>query len=127
MSKLTTAAMAIAIIICCLGLFGLVSFTSIQRTKEIGIRKVLGATISNIVLMLSTDFLKLVCLAFVIACPVSYYGAQNFLQGYAFRFELGWQLFALAGIASLVLAFVTVSYHAAKSAIGNPVESLRSE
>ncbi|GHM98889.1 ABC transporter permease [Cytophagales bacterium WSM2-2] len=127
MSKLTATAMTIAIIICCLGLFGLVSFTAIQRTKEIGIRKVLGATVSSIVLLLSTDFLKLVLLAFVIASPVAYYGSLKFLEDYAFRFEFGWQLFALAGFASLVLAFVTVSYHAAKSATGNPVTSLRSE
>jgi len=127
MSKLTATAMTMAIIICCLGLFGLVSFTVIQRTKEIGIRKVLGAAVSNIVLMLSSDFLKLVCLAFIIAAPIAYYASQYFLEGYAFRFDLGWRLFASAGIASLILAFFTVCYHATKSAMGNPVDSLRSE
>jgi ABC-type antimicrobial peptide transport system permease subunit len=127
MSKLTTTAMAIAIIICSLGLFGLVSYTSIQRTKEIGIRKVLGATVNNIVLLLSKDFLLLVIVAFAIAAPVAYYGADKFLSGYAFHTNLNWYLFALAGGASVILAFATVSYQAIKAAISNPVDSLRSE
>jgi len=127
MSKLATTAMTIAIVICCMGLFGLVSFTAIQRTKEIGIRKVLGATGSNIVMLLSSDFLKLVCVAFIIAGPIAFYESQKFLEGYAFRIQVGWQLFAIGGLASLMLAFITVCYHAIKSAAGNPVESLRSE
>ena len=127
MSKLAGTAMAIAIIICCLGLFGLASYTSIQRTKEIGIRKVLGATVNNIVLLLSTDFLKLVMIAFIMAAPLAYFGAQNFLADYAFRTNVGWPLFAIAGIASIALAFITVSYQAIKAALTNPVESLRSE
>jgi putative ABC transport system permease protein len=127
MSKLASTAMIIAIIICCLGLFGLASYTSIQRTKEIGIRKILGATVTNIMMLLSTDFLKLVLVAFAVAAPVAYYGATKFLSDYAFHTNIGWQLFAFAGIASIVLAFATVSYQAIKAAITNPVESLRSE
>jgi putative ABC transport system permease protein len=127
MSKLASTAMTIAIIICCLGLFGLASYTSIQRTKEIGIRKVLGATVNNIVLLLSTDFLKLVIIAFIVAAPLAYFGAEKFLTGYAFHTNIGWPLFALAGAASVALAFVTVSYQAIKAALTNPVESLRSE
>jgi putative ABC transport system permease protein len=127
MSKLAGTAMVIAIIICCLGLFGLASFTSIQRTKEIGVRKVLGATINSIVLLLSTDFLKLVLLSFAIAAPLAYLGAQKFLEGYAFRTIIGWQLFFVAGFSSIVLAFVTVSYHAVKAGLTNPVDSLKSE
>ncbi len=127
MSKLASTAMVIAIIICCLGLFGLASYTSIQRTKEIGIRKVLGATVNNIVLLLSTDFLKLVVIAFVIAAPLAYFGAEKFLQEYAFHAAIGWQLFVFAGVASIALAFITVSYQAIKAALTNPVESLRSE
>ncbi len=127
MSKLTTTAMTIAIIICSLGLFGLVSYTSIQRTKEIGIRKVMGATVNNIVLLLSKDFLFLVIMAFVVAAPVAYYGADKFLSDYAFHTDIKWYLFALAGCASILLAFVTVSYQAIKAAVSNPVDSLRSE
>lgn len=127
MSKIASTAMIIAIIICCLGLFGLASYTSIQRSKEIGIRKVLGATVDNIVVLLSSDFLKLVLVAFAIAAPIAYYGANKFLSDYAFHTKLGWQLFALAGIASIVLAFITVSYQAIKAAITNPVESLKNE
>jgi putative ABC transport system permease protein len=126
-SKLTALAMTIAIIICCLGLFGLVSFTANQRTKEIGIRKVLGATINNIILLLSTDFIKLVVIAFIIAAPIAYLASMKFLDGYAFHMQLEWELFAMAGCASIVLAFVTVSYRAVKAATANPVDSLRNE
>ena len=127
MSKLASTAMIIAIIICCLGLFGLASFSSIQRTKEIGVRKVLGATVNNIVLLLSTDFLKLVMMAFIIAAPFAYFGAHKFLEDYAFRTTVGWQLFVASGSISFALAFVTVSYHAIKAGLTNPVESLKSE
>ncbi len=127
MSQLISTAMGIAIIICCLGLFGLASFTSIQRTKEIGIRKVMGATVNNIVLLLSTDFLKLVLISFAIAAPIAYYFSQNFLDKYAFHIEMSWMLFAAAGISSVLIALITVGYQAIKSAIAKPVDSLKNE
>ncbi|MCE2995065.1 MAG: ABC transporter permease [Cyclobacteriaceae bacterium] len=127
MSQLISTAMGIAIIICCLGLFGLASFTSIQRTKEIGIRKVMGATVNNIVLLLSTDFLKLVLISFAIAAPVAYYFSQNFLDKYAFHIEMSWWLFAAAGFSSVLIAVFTVGYQAIKAAIAKPVDSLKNE
>ncbi len=127
MSQLISTAMGIAIIICCLGLFGLASFTSIQRTKEIGIRKVMGATVNNIVLLLSTDFLKLVLISFAIAAPVAYYFSQNFLDKYAFHIEMSWWLFAAAGLSSVLIAVFTVGYQAIKAAIAKPVDSLKNE
>lgn len=126
-STLTGTAMALAIIISCLGLFGLASYTSIQRSKEVGIRKVLGATAQNIMVLLSGDFLKLVMIAFMIAAPLAWWGATKFLDSYAFHVPLGVPLFMYAGVASLVLAFLTVAYQALKTAFMNPVESLRSE
>jgi putative ABC transport system permease protein len=126
-SKLAGTAMTIAIIICCLGLFGLASFTAIQRTKEIGIRKVLGATVNNIVILLSSDFLKLVAIAFLFAAPVAYYMSSQFLDKYAFKIDISWQLFAGAAIVSVVLAFVTISYQSIKAALINPADSLKNE
>lgn len=127
MSMLTGTAMALAIIISCLGLFGLASYTSIQRSKEVGIRKVLGATAQNILVLLSGDFLKLVMIAFIIAVPIAWWGADKFLDEYAFHVPLGAPLFLYAGVSSLVLAFFTVAYQALKTSFMNPVESLRSE
>lgn len=118
---------AIAIIISCMGLFGLALFTAEQRTREIGIRKVLGASVSGIVVMLSKDFLKLVLLANLIAWPLGWYLMQVWLQGYAYRVEVGWWIFALAGAATFFIALVTVSFLAVRAAIASPVRSLRSE
>jgi len=127
MSTLAGTATTMAIIISCLGLFGLASYTSIQRSKEVGIRKVLGATAQNILVLLSSDFLRLVGIAFILAAPLAWWGARKFLEDYTFHIDPGWPLFAAAGIASLVLAFVTVSYHALKTSFMNPVDSLKSE
>ena len=127
MSKLSGTAMTMAIIISCLGLFGLASYTSLQRAKEVGIRKVLGATAQNILVLLSGDFLRLVVIAFVIATPIAWWGAGKFLDEYTFHVDLGMSLFAYAGLGSLALAFFTVAYQALKSAWMNPVESLRAE
>ncbi len=127
MAKLSTAFAVLAIMISCLGLLGLVMFSAEQRTKEIGIRKVLGASVSHIVNLLSKDFLKLVIVAFLIAAPVSGYFMYQWLQRFAFKIELSWWIFGLAGGTALLIAILTVCVQAFQSAVANPVESLRSE
>ncbi|GAB5398477.1 MAG: ABC transporter permease [Aureisphaera sp.] len=117
----------LAIIIACLGLFGLATYIAEQRTKEIGIRKVLGASVSNIVKMLSTDFVKLVLISFVIAAPIAWWFMNTWLQDFAFRIPLNWWIFVVTGLIALTVAFVTLSSQAIKAAIANPVNSLRSE
>jgi putative ABC transport system permease protein len=119
--------MVIAVFIACLGLLGLASFTAEQRKKEVGIRKVLGASVISITALLSKDFLKLVLIAIVIASPVSYYLGRKWLQDFAYRIDISWWLFALAGLAALLIAFVTVSFQAIKAAVANPVKSLKAE
>lgn len=126
-SKLTNAFAILAIIISCLGLLGLAMFAAEQRTKEFGIRKVLGATVSNIVSLLSQDFLKLVFIAFCIATPLAGYAMHQWLQGFAFKIELSWWIFALSGMVALLIALFTISVQAFQSAVNNPVNSLRSE
>ncbi|MCX2739491.1 ABC transporter permease [Pontibacter anaerobius] len=127
MGKLTTAFASIAIFISCLGLFGLALFTAEQRTKEIGIRKVLGASVSGIVFMLSKDFLKLVLVANLVALPLGWYFMSGWLNDYAYRTELSWWIFALAFVATIIIALVTLSFHAVKTAVANPINSLRAE
>lgn len=117
----------LAIIIACVGLFGLAAYTAYQRTKEIGVRKVLGATVPNIVLLLSKDFAKLVGIAFLIAAPIAYLAMQSWLENFAFRIDLSLFTFVIAGLAALFIAFATVSYQAISAAIVNPVNSLRTE
>jgi putative ABC transport system permease protein len=117
----------IGVCIACLGLFGLAAYTAERRRKEIGIRKVLGATVGQIVTLLSTDFLKLVIIAFVIAVPLAWYATNQWLANFAYRIAISWWIFVLAGILAVVIAFVTVSYQAVKAALANPVKSLRSE
>ncbi|MBF9253436.1 ABC transporter permease [Pontibacter sp. 172403-2] len=117
----------IAIFISCLGLFGLALFTAEQRTKEIGIRKVLGASVSSIVLMLSKDFLKLVLIANLIALPLGWYFMSGWLNDYADRTELSWWIFAAAFVATFLIAMLTLSFHAIKTAVATPVTSLRTE
>lgn len=117
----------LAILIACLGLFGLVTYAAEQRTREIGIRKVLGANISNIVIMIAKDFLKLVLIASIIAFPVAWWGMHKWLQDFAYRVNIGWWVFVVAGVAALVIALLTVSFQAIKAAIANPVKSLRTE
>ncbi|WP_207435037.1 ABC transporter permease [Sabulibacter ruber] len=118
---------ALTILIACLGLFGLASYTAEQRTKEIGIRKVLGSSVMEIVLLLSKDFALLVVVAILIASPLAWYGMKNWLQDFAYRVNLSPWLFCLAGLTSLVIAIATVSFQAAKVALLNPVKALRSE
>ena len=116
-----------AIFIGCLGLFGLVTYAAEQRTKEIGVRKVLGASISGIVAMLSKDFAKLVLIASLIAFPVAWWIMNKWLQSFAYRIDIGWWVFVVAGIAAIVIALITVSFQAIKAAVANPVKSLRTE
>lgn len=117
----------IAIVIACLGLFGLAAYSAEQRTKEIGIRKVFGATVVNLVGLLSKDFLKLVTVSFVFAIPLAYAAMQRWLEDFAYRIDLGWGVFALAGVLALGIALATVSYQAIRAALANPIDSLRYE
>ena len=117
----------LAIFISCLGLLGLASYSTIQRTREIGVRKVLGASVSNIVNLLSVEFIKLVLIAFVIAAPVGLFGMNKWLQDFAYHIHISWWVFAVAGSSALVIAFLTISFQAIRAAVANPVNSLRSE
>ncbi len=117
----------LAVLISCLGLFGLITFAAEQRTKEIGIRKVLGASVANIVGLLTADFLKLVLVAIVLATPLAYYAAQQWLQNFAYHIDVQWWVFALAGVLALLIAFLTVGYQSLRAALTTPTESLRSE
>ncbi|MEM1324905.1 MAG: ABC transporter permease [Bacteroidota bacterium] len=117
----------LAIFISCLGLFGMVSFVAEQRTREIGIRKVLGASITNLVTLVSKDFLVLVIIALVIATPIAYYFMQSWLEDFTYRIQLQWWVFALAGLAAIGIALLTVSVQSVRAALANPVKSLRSE
>jgi putative ABC transport system permease protein len=117
----------IAVFVACLGLFGLAMFSATQRTKEIGIRKVLGASILQITSLLSKDFLKLVIIAFVIASPIAYYFMDKWLADFAYRITISWWIFALAGVSAIGIALLTVSWQSIKAALMNPVKSLRSE
>jgi len=126
-SKLSRYFAFLAIFISCLGLFGLVTFTAEQKTKEIGIRKVLGASVTGIVRMLSKDFLKLVLIATVIAFPVAWWAMHIWLNDFAYRVDIGWWVFIVAGVAALLIALLTISFQSIKAAIANPVKSLRTE
>ena len=117
----------LTIFISCIGLFGLSVLSAEKRTKEIGVRKVMGASVSRVVTILSKDFLKLVSIALVIAMPLSWLAANKWLQNYPYRIALSWLLFALAGLLIIFIALATVSFQAIKAAIANPVKSLRTE
>jgi putative ABC transport system permease protein len=118
---------SLAIIIACLGLFGLAAYAAEQRTKEIGIRKVLGADVSVIVGMLSKDFIKLVCIAIILASPIAWFVMTKWLQDFAYRITIQWWVIAVAGAGALVIAFVTISFQSVKAALANPVDSLKNE
>ena len=122
-----TSFAVLAIIIACLGLFALSAFMAEQRTKEIGIRKVLGASVNGIVTMLSKDFLKLIIIAMLIASPIAWWAMIKWLQGFEYRIPVAWGFFAVAGIAALLIALFTISFQAIKAAVANPVQSLRTE
>ncbi|MBS1596924.1 MAG: ABC transporter permease [Bacteroidetes bacterium] len=117
----------VSIFLACLGLFGLAALAAINRTKEIGIRKVLGASVFNITNLLSKDFLKLIIIALLIASPIAWYFMQKWLQDYAYRINIGWWVFASTGIVALIIASMTIGYQAIKAAFANPVKSLRTE
>lgn len=117
----------LTIFISCLGLFGLATYMAENRIKEIGVRKVLGASVTSITTLLSKDFLKLVFISFLIAAPIAWLAMNSWLQSYPYRISIQWWVFALAGILSVMIAILTVSYQAIKAAIANPVKSLRSE
>ena len=118
---------SLAILVACLGLFGLASFTTVQRTKEIGIRKVLGASVPGILKLLYQEFAILLLIAFVIAIPIAWYVISNCLQGYAFRSNIHWSYFIVSFMIILVVALLTVSFQSIKAAVANPVKSLRTE
>jgi len=117
----------IAVFISCMGLFGLSMFMAEQRTKEIGIRKVIGASVTRIVIMLSKDFLLLVVVAFVIAVPFAWWAMNKWLQGFTYRTDIGYMVFALSGFAAVAIALATISFQAVKAAVASPVRSLRTE
>jgi putative ABC transport system permease protein len=125
--RLFTAFTLIAIGVAGLGLFGLAAFIIQQRTREIGIRKVLGASVASVLLLVSSEFLLLVGLAFLIAVPVTWWGMDRWLQDFAYRVGFSWWIFPLAGTAALVIGLATISFQAIKAAIAPPVKSLRSE
>lgn len=125
--QIFTVFSALAILIACVGLFGLAAYTGHQRTKEIGIRKVLGATLANVVFLLSKDFTKLIVIAFILAVPLTWYVMEQWLRSFAYRIHLGAGIFLTAGFTALAIAWLTVSYHSIKAATVNPVKSLRSE
>jgi ABC-type antimicrobial peptide transport system permease subunit len=125
--QIITYSAGLAILICCVGLFGLTSFAAQQRIKEIGIRKVLGASIASVTVLLSKDFLKLVIVAVIVASPIAWYVMSKWLQGFAYRINISLWMFMLAGLGAIFIALVTVSFQAIKAAIANPVKSLRSE
>ena len=110
-----------------MGLFGLVTLAVVRRTKEIGIRKVLGADVSSIVMLLANDFIWLICIASVVAFPVAWWALNNWLLNFSYRIDIHWWVFIIAGIAALLIALATVSLQAIKAALSNPVNSLRTE
>ena len=126
-SKIISCFGIIAMIICALGLYGLSSYMAERRFKEIGIRKVLGASVPQIVGMMSAEFVRLVLIAFVIAVPVAYYGMSKWLEGFAYKISIGWFVFVMAGLVALAIALITISFESIKSALANPIDSLRSE
>ena len=127
LSKILHAFTAFAILIASLGLFGLATFMAVQRTKEIGVRKVLGASVPNIALLLSRDFIKLVGLSFIIASPIAWWAVNSWLQNFAYRINIEWWMFVVVGLFVLIIALFTVSFQAVKAALANPVKSLRTE
>ena len=116
-----------AVLVSCLGLFGLAAFSAEQRSKEIGIRKVLGASVTGITGLLSKDFLKLVCIAFIIATPVAWWAMDEWLKGFAYKVTISWWMFGIAGMLSVLIALFTVSFQAIKAAVANPIKSLKTE
>ena len=126
-SKLSDYFAFLAILISCLGLFGLATFVAAQRTKEIGVRKVLGASVTDVVTLFSGGFLKLVVIAMLLAFPVAWWAMHSWLQNFAYKTDLEWWIFAVAGLVTIFIALLTVSYQSLRAALSNPVKSLRTE
>jgi putative ABC transport system permease protein len=126
-SQVLTLFSGLTIFIACLGLFGLATYTAEQRTREIGVRKVLGASVNSIIALLSTDFLKLIVIAFLIASPVAWWGMNRWLTDFAYKISISWWVFGLAGLLAIGIALLTVSFQSIKAALMNPVKSLRSD
>ena len=126
-SKLSRVFATLAIIISCLGLFGLAAYTAERRTKEIGVRKVLGASVTNITTLLSKDFLQLVFISCLVSFPLAWWMMHSWLQNYKYRIDISWWIFVAAGISAIVIALITISFQSVKAALSNPVKSLRSE
>jgi len=118
---------SLAILIACFGLMGLSAYNILQRTKEIGIRKVMGASVQHVLFLLSKDFLLLVVVAFALAIPVTWAVMHNWLQDFAYRINIKWWVFGIAGLMAVLIAVITISFQAVKAAIANPVKSLRTE
>jgi len=127
MGKVFTVFTILSLVVACLGLLGLAIYTAERRMKEIGIRKVLGASVQNVVTMLSVDFVKLIIIASVIAFPVAWYAMNKWLQDFAFRTSINWWVFAFASGLTLAIALITISFQSLKAALNNPVKRLRSE
>jgi ABC-type antimicrobial peptide transport system permease subunit len=127
LSKLYEIFAAIAIFLSCLGLYGLASFMAVQRIKEVGIRKVLGASVRSIIYLFSKEFIVLICIAFVIAATLAWYFMHQWLQDFAYRINLDWWLFVLGAALSLLIALITISFQAIKAAVANPIKNLRTE
>ena len=127
LSGIISAFTLIAILISCLGLLGLATFSAEQRTKEIGIRKVMGASVTGLTGLLARDFLKLVVLAVLIASPLAWWIMEHWLEDFAYRIDMEWWMFALAGAAALLVSLLTVGFQAFKAALANPVRALRSD
>jgi putative ABC transport system permease protein len=122
-----TSFAVLAIIIACLGLFALSAFMAEQRNKEIGIRKVLGASVSGITAMLSKDFVKLVIISIIVASPVAWWAMTKWLQDFAYRISISWWMIAIAGLSAIVIALLTISFQSIKAALTSPVKTLRAE
>jgi putative ABC transport system permease protein len=127
MGKIILSFSLLAIVIACLGLFGLVTFAAEQRVKEIGVRKVLGAKVSDIFILLSRDFVRLIVLSICIASPIAWWAMNRWLQDFAYRISIGWWMFAAVGAVCVLIALATISFQAIKAAVANPVNSLRTE
>ena len=125
--QMITLAAILSIFVSCIGLFGLATFNAETRVKEIGIRKVLGASVASIAALLSTDFVKLVLIAIIIALPLSYYAVNIWLQDFPYRIDISWWYFAVSAILAVTVALVTVGFQSVKTAMSDPVKSLRSE
>jgi len=125
--KVFISLVVLGIIIACLGLFGLATFAAQQRVKEIGIRKVLGASVTNLLGLLSKDFLKLVIISLIAAIPIAWFAMNKWLQDFAYRIQIHWWVFVIGAIITILIAWITISAQAFKAAVANPVKSLRTE